>query len=90
MLVKILTENLDSEDLCMLKSKGIDVNKTHNVDICYRGAPLNEYSILLIDKNNEPIVLLNNVRQQTFEPVIKEMTIREIENILGYCIKIIG
>lgn len=90
MLVKILTENLDSGDLYMLKSKGIDVNKTHNVDICYNDAPLDEYSILLTDKNNEPIVLLNNAKQQTFEPVVKEMTIKEIEDVLGYCIKIIG
>lgn len=89
MLIKILTENLDDDDLYILKLKGVDVNKFHNVDIIYDNL-LNEESICLIDKDNKPIILINNAEQKIFEPVVKEMTIREIEGLLGYYIKIIG
>jgi|GEM_PF-3945684 len=89
MLVKILTENLTHDDLYILKSKGIDTNKLHDVNITYDDI-LNEYMIGFIDKNNEPIILLNNAKQQTFEPIVKEMTIKEIEKILGYYIKVVG
>jgi len=89
MLVKILTENLDSDDLYILKSKGIDINKPHNTDIIYDDI-LNEEYICLIDNENKPIILINNTKQQTFKPIVKEMTIKEIENILGYFVKIVG
>ena len=88
MLIKLLPENMTKQDYTTLKEKGIDFSKEYNVigmsSHKYQG--ITEYCVDLSDAD---CYIFNNTVDY-FEPVVRRMTIKEIEQELGYCVEIIG
>ena len=88
MLIKLLPENMTKQDYTTLKEKGIDFSKEYNVTgmSSHKYQGITEYCVYLSDID---CYIFNNTVDY-FEPVVRRMTIKEIEQQLGYCVEIIG
>lgn len=88
MLIKLLPENMTKQDYIFLKERGVDFEKEYNAT----GISRSEYQGRIEDcvyLSDVDCYIFNNTVDY-FEPVVRRMTIKEIEQELGYCVEIIG
>lgn len=88
MLIKLLPENMTKQDYIFLKERGVDFSKEYNVT----GMGSRKYQGRIEDcvyLSDADCYIFNNTVDY-FEPVVRRMTIKEIEQELGYWVEIIG
>ena len=79
---------MTEDDYIQLKTKGVDFEKEYDVT----GISRSKYQDTIEDcvyLSDVDCYIFNNAVNY-FKPVVRRMTIKEIEQELGYCIEIIG